>query len=152
MSRRAAITMSATEIADFLAEQRTIVVASIGPNGRPHLVPLWYWPTGQVIETWTYGKSQKVHNLRRDPHATVLIETGDSYDQLRGVSLECDTVIDDTYDEVARIGLAMAQRYGGALTDAARTGVEAQARKRVLLRFTPTHVVSWDHRKLGGAY
>jgi PPOX class probable F420-dependent enzyme len=152
MSRRAAITMSEAETTDFLVEQRTIVVASTGPNGRPHLVPLWYSPTGRVIETWTYGKSQKVHNLQRVPQATVLIETGDSYDQLRGVSFECDAVVDDTYEEVARIGLAMAERYGGALNDTARAAVEAQAHKRVLLRFTPTHVVTWDHRKLGGRY
>jgi nitroimidazol reductase NimA-like FMN-containing flavoprotein (pyridoxamine 5'-phosphate oxidase superfamily) len=153
MSRRAAITMTEQEVTDFLIDQRTIIVASIGPNQRPHLVPLWYVPSGLTIETWTYGKSQKVYNLQRDPHATVLIETGDSYDQLRGVSLECDVVVDDTFAEAARIGRTMAERYaGGALDETGVAAIEKQAAKRALLRFVPTNVVSWDHRKLGGVY
>ncbi|GAA1671084.1 pyridoxamine 5'-phosphate oxidase family protein [Fodinicola feengrottensis] len=153
MSRRDAITMTEDEVTAFLEDQRTIVVASVGPNQRPHLVPLWYVPVGQIIETWTYGKSQKVYNLRRDARATVLVETGDSYDQLRGVSLECDVVIDDTLQEVTRIGRTMAERYsGGALDEAGVAAIQKQASKRVLLRFVPTAAVSWDHRKLGGVY
>jgi PPOX class probable F420-dependent enzyme len=152
MSRRSAITMTDDEVVAFLRDQRTIVVGSLGPDGRPHLVPLWYVATGLTIETWTYGKSQKVLNLQRGPQATVLIETGDQYNELRGVSLECDAVVDHTFAEVARIGAAMAERYGGALDEAGRAAVEKQASKRALLRFTPTRIVSWDHRKLGGVY
>ncbi|ROS41320.1 pyridoxamine 5'-phosphate oxidase family protein [Amycolatopsis thermoflava] len=150
MSRRDLIKMSPDEVLAFLAEQRVINVATINPNGRPHLAPLWYVPRGDGVATWTYRKSQKVANLRRLPQATVLVETGDTYDKLRGVQFEADVEIVEDTPSVAEIGSAMAERYGGG--SLAAEVVAAQAAKRAGLVFTPTKVVSWDHTKLGGAY
>jgi len=150
MSRRDVIRMTPDEVLAFIAEQKVINVATMNPNGRPHLAPLWYVPHGEGFATWTYGKSQKVANLRRLPQATVLIESGDTYDKLRGVQFEADVQILENVPEVAEIGSAMAQRYGGG--SLAAEVVAAQAAKRVGLVFTPTKVVSWDHTKLGGGY
>ena len=157
-SKRAAIVMSEAEMQAFFDQERVVTCATIGPNGRPHLMPLWYVVDRGVITAWTFGKSQKVKNLQRLPQATLQIEAGrDRYAELRGVMLECDVEILREPGRVEAIGLALARRYGGLTPDAAlsadaRAGVQKQVPKRVGLRFMPTRVVSWDHRKLGGGY
>jgi PPOX class probable F420-dependent enzyme len=157
MSRRDQIRMTEDEVRAYLDEQKVINVASIGPNGRPHLAPLWYFPHEDGVATWTYGTAQKAKNFRRLPEATVLVEDGDSYEKLRGVSLEADVQIVEDTAEVTRIGIALMQRYAGAKPgDPASAELSAfiagQAPKRIGLIFHPTKVVSWDHTKLGGTY
>jgi PPOX class probable F420-dependent enzyme len=153
-SRRGQITMSDEEVAAFLSEGKTANFATIGPNGRPHLVALWYVPNGQVIETWTFAKSQKAANLRRLPQATILVETGDSYEKLRGVSLECDVELVTDVEKITAIGQQLTHRYSGnpEIATSASQFVRLQAPKRVGLVCRPTKIVSWDHAKLGGTY
>jgi PPOX class probable F420-dependent enzyme len=143
--------MTDDELRAFIAEQMIVSVATIGPRGRPHLVPLWYTADGVVLRTWTYAKSQKAVNLERDPHATLQIEDGVLYHELRGAMLECDAELEHDPAEVEKFGLGLFERYA-ELNDDVREMVRAQAQKRVGLTFTPTRVVSWDHRKLGGTY
>ncbi|MGQ0466602.1 MAG: pyridoxamine 5'-phosphate oxidase family protein [Sporichthyaceae bacterium] len=159
MSGRDKIRMGDAEIAAYLDEQKVIQVATIGPNGRPHLAPLWYVARGNgpeglpVLGTWTYGKSQKALNLRRLPQATVLVESGDSYAALRGISMECDVELVEDRDGTLEIGLALAARYGteGYGEDQAATVAvfEAQAAKRVGVLLKATKVATWDHGKIG---
>lgn len=154
MARRAAIQMSETELRAFLAAERVVTCATMGPNGRPHLMPLWYVVDSTDILGWTYAKSQKVRNLERLPQATLQVEAGDAYDELRGAMLECDVEIIRAPDAVIAIGAAIAIKYlrvPGATPDSPeiRHHVSVQAPKRVGLRFRPTRVASWDHRKLG---
>jgi PPOX class probable F420-dependent enzyme len=150
--------MSDAEIRSFLDEERVVTCATIGPGGRPHLMPLWYVVEEGRITAWTFGKSQKVRNLERAPRATLQVEAGrDQYAQLRGVMLECDVEIVRDPARVEAIGAALARRYGGlepeaALPPQALAVVQKQVPKRVGLRFNPTRTVSWDHRKLGGVY
>ncbi|GAA3464577.1 pyridoxamine 5'-phosphate oxidase family protein [Saccharothrix longispora] len=152
MSRRALITMTPDEVAAFLEERRVVTVATVGRAGRPHLVPLWFAVEDGELLAWTYRASQKVANLRRTPEATLQLEAGESYEELRGVTMECDVRLVEERAEVARIGGAVAARYAGQSGPELDAFVAAQAVKRVGLRFTPTSVVSWDHRKLAGAY
>ena len=149
MSRRDQIRMSEAEVRAFLEEQKVMTLGTIGPNGRPHLMALWYVPDGVGMTGWTYAKSQKAKNLERDPHATVQVETGVQYHELRGVMMECDVEMDR---DAKPYGLALFERYAGTLDESVTTMVEKQAPKRVGLRFKPTRIVSWDHSKLGGAY
>ena len=149
MSRRDQIRMSDDEVRAFLAEQMVMTVGTIGPNGRPHLMALWYVPDGLGMTGWTYAKSQKAKNLERDPRATIQVETGVQYHELRGVMMECDVELDR---DAQPYGLALFERYAGTLDESVTAMVEKQAPKRVGLRFTPTRIVSWDHSKLGGAY
>ncbi|MEA2412836.1 MAG: hypothetical protein QOC77_3397 [Thermoleophilaceae bacterium] len=155
-SRRDQIRMSDDELRDFLAEQKVVTVATTGPNGRPHLMPLWYvlQPDGDLIG-WTFAKSQKARNLQRDPRATLQVEDGVEYGELRGVMFECDVEVEGDAARVADCGMAIFQRYappGGELPPEVREMVEKQAPKRIGMRFHPTRTVSWDHRKLGGTY
>lgn len=149
-SRRNAIAMTDPELHRFLQEEKVVTVATIGPNGRPHLMPLWFVADGAVISAWTFGKSQKVKNLERRPQATLQVEAGDDYQALRGAMLECEVEIIRDTDKVAEIGAAVSRRYTGAPAGEIPDFVRQQAPKRVGLVFRPTRVATWDHRKLGG--
>jgi len=149
MSRRDQIRMSEDEVRAFLAEKLVMTVATLGPKGRPHLMPLWFVPEGDELIGWTYAKSQKAKNLERDPRATVQVEDGVRYEELRGVMMECDVELDR---DAKPYGLQLFGRYTGELDHDIEALVEKQAAKRVGLRFTPTRTVSWDHSKLGGVY
>ena len=153
-SRRDQIRMSDDELRDFLAEQKIVSVATVGPQGRPHLVPLWYVPEGEDLIGWTYAKSQKTKNLERDPRATLQVEDGVEYQELRGAMLECDVEMEREPERVAEYGRALFTRYGpgGDLAPEVNEMVEKQATKRVGLRFHPTRIVTWNHAKLGGTY
>lgn len=153
MSRRAQITMTDDEVRAFLEDQRTITCATLGPDGWPHLAPLWYVPRPGAVWAWTYAKSSKVRNLERDPRATLQVEAGDSYDQLRGVVLRTRVRLHRELDEVTAVGLDVFARYHGVLSAEVETMVRKQAGKRVGLEFVPEGPpVTWDHRKLGGVY
>ena len=141
--------MSEDEVRAFLEEQMVMTIGTTGPNGRPHLMALWYVPDGLGMTGWTYAKSQKAKNLERDPRATIQVEDGVQYHELRGVMMECDVELDR---DAKPYGLALFKRYAGTLDESITAMVEQQAPKRVGLRFTPTRIVSWDHSKLGGAY
>ena len=155
MSRRGQIVLGDDELAAFLEEQRVVTCATLGRDGWPHLMPLWFVVRGGTLWAWTYGKSQKVVNLRRDPRCTLQVEAGaDRYDQLRGVMFKAEAVLHDDVDTVAGVGIELAQRYGGraAIPDEAREAVRKQAGKRVALEFREVSRSTWDHRKLGGGY
>jgi PPOX class probable F420-dependent enzyme len=153
LSRRDLITMSDEEVSAFLDEQRTVICATNGRDGWPHLMPLWYLVRDGELWAWTYAKSQKVRNLERDQRATLQIETGDQYQELRGVMIEAETTVHAITDDVLEFGLKLFERYGAASTgpEFVET-VRAQAAKRVALQFVPRRVATWDHRKLGGVY
>jgi PPOX class probable F420-dependent enzyme len=142
-SRRAAIAMSDAEVAAFLSEQRVLTVATLGRDGWPHVMPLWYVVRAGECWAWTYAKSQKVRNLERDARCTVAVEAGASYLELRGVMLKCAAAIHREPDVVAGVGSELAVRYGGAGHVTA-----AQALKRVALQFVVKEAASFDHRKL----
>jgi PPOX class probable F420-dependent enzyme len=148
--------MSPEELRVFLDQELTLTCATIGPDGRPHLMPLWFIRQGDVLASWTYGASQKVKNLERLPQATVQVEAGKKYQELRGAMLDCDVEIVRNREAILDIGVALAYRYGqapaGAPPELVRAGAEKSGAKRVVLRFRPTRIVSWDHRKLSGGY
>jgi PPOX class probable F420-dependent enzyme len=143
--------MTDEELRAFIAEQKIVSVATVGPSGRPHLMPLWYAADGLELRGWTYAKSQKAKNLERDPRATLQIEDGVLYHELRGAMLECDVHLERDPDEVAKYGLALFERYA-EMSPTVEEMVHRQAKKRVGLTFRPTRIVSWDHRKLGDTY
>lgn len=149
--------MSRQEVAAFLAQERTVICATIGRDGFPHLMPLWYVIRGDELWAWTFAKSQKVRNLERDPRATLQVEAGSEYQELRGVMLKADVTIHRDDDRVAELGIELFERYRaagpGELDDDVRAMVLAQAPKRVALQFTERERATWDHRKLAsGVY
>jgi PPOX class probable F420-dependent enzyme len=157
VKRRDIIKMTDAEIDAFLRERHTMSAASHGPNGRIHLVAMWYGFVGDDIAMWTFRKAQKVRNVTRDPRVTWLVEDGDDYSELRGVEMAGTAEIVDDPAYVKELGWSLQERYMG-ITRPADTGggierfLDDQATKRVCLRIKPDHIASWDHRKLGGTY
>ena len=151
VNQRAAITMTDDEIASFLERSRTATVATVGPTGHPHLVAMWYGLVDGKVTFETKAKSQKVVNLRRNPQVSCSIEAGDSYDTLRGITIEGTAVIidDTTDDEYWATAVSLFERYQGVYTEEMRPFVEGMMNKRVVIRVDPVRVRSWDHRKLG---
>jgi hypothetical protein len=167
MSRRAQIRMDGDEAATFLTDERTVVCATLGPGGWPHLMPLWYvlrersgGRPGPQLWSWTYAASQKVRNLERDPRATLEVESGELYQELRGVMLECEVAIHRDVEIVKALGHEIFARYAAPRGEPAPAQlpaevaevVDRQAAKRVALQFIELDRVTWDHRKLGGVY
>ncbi|MFI6867249.1 pyridoxamine 5'-phosphate oxidase family protein [Nocardia sp. NPDC050406] len=149
VNQRASIVMSEQEITDFLERSRIATLATLGPTGTPHLTAMWYGLINGEIWFETKAKSQKAVNLRRDPRVTVLIEAGDTYDQLRGVSLEGRAEIIDDADQLFQVGISVWERYTGPYSEDMKPFVEQMLNKRVAVRVVPERIRSWDHRKLG---
>ena len=145
--------MTPDEMRTFLDEGRDLQVASINADGTPHLVTMWYLREGDDLLFWTYAKSQKVVNVRRDPRATVLVATGEKYEELKGVSITGSTTVVDDLDEVLAFGEQVYEKYWGPIdNDLVREGVRTMGAKRVVVRVTPVKTTSWDHSKLAGVY
>ena len=151
-SRRSAITMSDEEVSAYLEEQKVLNVATIGPTGHPHLVAMWYVVLDGSPAFWTFGKSQKVMNIRRDPKITGLVESGHAYNELRGVELVGTARLIEDYESIRDLGIRVSTKYSGPPSDAAMPFIEKQAQKRIGVVIDVDSVVSWDHTKLAGAY
>lgn len=155
-SRRSSIALSPEEIRRYLDTRKTIIIVSNGRNGFPHPMPMWFYVdvAGNLYCT-TFKKSQKVVNYRRDPRASLLVESGTEYAELKGVVIYADTEVIDDLD-VATDTLVKINSRGRTVDDAAREqltrAVRKTAEKRVVLKFTPREYVSWDHSRLGGRY
>lgn len=153
MHKRNAIELGDDERRRYLAEAPTVILVTIGRDGYPHAVPMWFVvdDDGSVLMT-TYGRSQKVVNARRNPRVALLVESGTRYEDLKGVLLRGDAeVIADEgrcVDVLTRIHV----KHSGSLAAGVEDVMKAQAKKRVVLKITPARLSSWDHRKLAGAY
>lgn len=155
-SKRNNIELSAAEIDTFIDSRKTIIIVSNGVGGYPHPMPMWFYrDAGGVVYCTTFRKSQKVLNYRRDPRATLLVESGIEYSELKGVVIygRCEIVDDveavtDTLVRINTRGQSVDEEQRAAIAG----GMMKSAQKRVLLKFHPERYVSWDHAKLGGVY
>ncbi|MBB3604850.1 PPOX class probable F420-dependent enzyme [Mycolicibacterium sp. BK556] len=148
-NQRNQIVMSDAEIADFVARSRTGTMATIGADGQPHLVAMWYGVLDGEIWVETKAKSQKAVNLRRNPRVSFLIEDGDTYDTLRGVAFEGVAEIVEDPDTIFKVGISVWERYNGPYTDDLKPAVDMMMNKRVAVRIVANRTRSWDHGKLG---
>jgi PPOX class probable F420-dependent enzyme len=148
-NQRSSITLTDEEIAQFLVENRTGTIATIGPTGMPHLVAMWYGVIDGQVWIETKAKSQKVANLRRDDRITFLAEDGLTYGTLRGVSLEGHGVVVEDPEALWQVGVSVFERYMGPYTEELKPMVEVMLNKRVAVRIDVERTRSWDHRKLG---
>lgn len=153
MKKRDAIQLSDTEQKTYLAAAPTIILVTIGRDGYPHAVPMWFLVEndGSVCMT-TYGRSQKVVNIRRNPRVALLVESGVRYDELKGILVRGQAEVLEDETLCVRVLTGIHTKHTGALADGIEEVMRAQASKRVVLKVIPERVASWDHRKLGGAY
>jgi PPOX class probable F420-dependent enzyme len=148
-NQRSQIVMADDEIADFIERSRTATMATVGPDGTPHLVAMWFAVLDGQIWFETKARAQKTVNLRRNNRITVMIEDGLTYDTLRGVSIEGTAEVVDDPDAIWKVGVNVFERYNGPYTEEMKPFVEIMLNKRVVVRVDATRTRSWDHRKLG---
>jgi PPOX class probable F420-dependent enzyme len=156
MSRRQTIALTPEEQRAYIADARTLTLCSNGPHGYPHAVAMWFAvdPDGTVWMT-TYRKSQKAINVQRNPKVALHIESGDTYDTLKGVCIRGDAAIVDDLDAVVRTIMRVNEKMSGTMIpegEGVEDAIRWQARKRIALKITPVRISSWDHAKLGGVY
>lgn len=144
------VRMSASEVEEFLASGKKVQVATLNPDGSPHLTTLFYALHDGRIVFWTYARSQKARNLLRDPRISCLVEGGEGYFELRGVSINGRAELVTEEAGVREIGTAVASRMvdGADLGELGRNEVERQVPKRVGVVVVPERTASWDHRKM----
>ena len=148
VKQRDKIRMTDDEIAEFLRGKHTMSLASINADGTIHMVAMWYGFLEGEIAFETKAKSQKVQNLRRNPTITCMVESGDTYNELKGVQIIGRAEIFDERDRMLEMGKSVFERHTGPYTEKRRKNVESLLYKRVVIKVNPTHVASWDHRKL----
>ena len=153
-NRRDQIKLTPDEMRDFLERERVASVSSNGTDGWPHVTALWFVMRDSEPWIYTYAKSQKVKNLERDPRATLLVESGEEYQELRGVMIKANAELHRDLEDVAPLAEEIFAKYQGGqqIDDTTRDALRAQAAKRVAIRFRVQDVISWDHSKLGGTY
>jgi PPOX class probable F420-dependent enzyme len=155
--KRDQIRLTDDELREFLAKTKTIILTSIGPDGFPHSMPMWFAaePDGTIRIT-TFAKSQKVLNIRRNPKVSLLAEDGLEYSELRGVHIQAEAEIVEDVEVAIDTMLEVAGNdpmvVRAESSQAMRDGVRKVAEKRVVLRIRPEKLISFDHRKLGGVY
>ncbi len=147
---RGAVRMDEHEVAAFLDGELKLQVATVNPDGSPHLTTLFYVLHEGRVAFWTYASSQKIKNLERDPRISCLVESGEDYFELRGVSITGAAELVREEHRIREIGTAVAGRmvHGADLGEIGAAEVERQVRKRVGVVVTPGRVASWDHRKM----
>ena len=149
VNQRDLIKMTSAEVDAFLRERRSMTMSTISPDGSIHSVAMWYGFLEGAIAFETKRKAQKVKNLERDPRLTCLVEAGDSYDELRGVSLVGTGEVIDDAERMWELGVSVFERYNAPYTEELKPFVEAMLNKRVVVKLHVTKTVTWDHRKLG---
>ena len=149
VNQRAQIKMSPAEVEEFLNERHSMTMSTISGDGTIHSVAMWYGFLEGAIAFETKAKAQKVVNLRRNPALTCLVEAGESYDQLRGVTLIGTGEIIDDPARMWELGVSVFERYNGPYSDEMKPFVEAMLNKRVVVKLHVDKTVTWDHRKLG---
>ncbi len=147
---RATVRMTPDEVGAFLDQAKKVQVATINPDGSPHLTTLFYVMLEGRIAFWTYARSQKIKNLERDARITCLVEDGDDYFELRGVSITGRAELVTDQDQIREVGSKVAARMvdGADLGDLGRDMVERQVCKRYAVLVEPDKIASWDHRKM----
>ena len=151
--RRTQIQMSDEEVWAFVEERKSLQVATIGRDGMPHLTTLWFALVEGRIAFETFSKSQKIVNLKRDPRISVLLEDGEQYAELRGVSISGHAELYDDPDEVHPYAMAVMRRNQPEIpADKVDDAARALASKRTAVLVVPERIVSWDHSKLSGGY
>jgi len=152
-SRRDLIAMTEDEMWAFIETQRSIQVCTLNKDGTPHLTVMWFAVVDGAIVLETFTKAQKIVNLKRDPRMAVLLEDGEQYNELRGVSINCQAELVEDYDTVHALHVEVVVRNTPGVTrEQAAEFTREMCKKKTVIRVRPQKVMSWDHRKLDVAY
>lgn len=147
--------MTDAELWKFIEGQKSVQFATIGRDGAPHLVPLWFAIDDGAIVLETFSKSQKVKNLERDARATLLFEDGRVYNELRGATISGKVELVRDVERVHALHMQVLLRNTPEIPrEVLEEATKSMAHKKtaILVRPAECRVASWDHTKLGGVY
>jgi len=148
-NQRDAIKLTPTEITEYLEQSKTLTLATNGRDGWPHLIAMWYAVKDGAVLMTTYGKSQKAVNIKRDPRATIMIESELEYGKLKGLMMRGRaSIVEDLNFTAEVMRLVGAKMSGGSLGAGQNDAIMAQASRRVVIEFCPEKTASWDHSKM----
>lgn len=150
INQRNKIVMSQDEIDEFLLGRHSMTMSTINADGTIHSIAMWYGFLEGAVAIESKAKAQKVVNLRRNPNMTVLVEDGETYEELRGVTLIGKGEIVEDPDRIWELGVSVFSRYNAPYTEEMKPFVEVMLHKRVVVKLNVERVISWDHRKLAG--
>lgn len=152
VKQRGKIVMSQEEIDEFLLGRRSMTMSTINNDGSIHSIAMWYGFLEGCVAIESKAKAQKVMNLRRNPNLTMLVEDGETYETLRGVTLIGKAEIVEDPDRIFELGVSVFSRYFAPYTEEMKPAVDMMLNKRVVVKLNVERTISWDHRKLGGGY
>ncbi|NCY16177.1 MAG: TIGR03618 family F420-dependent PPOX class oxidoreductase [Actinobacteria bacterium] len=144
--------MSTEEIDEFLLGRHSMTMSTINNDGSIHSIAMWYGFLEGCVAIESKAKAQKVMNLRRNPNLTMLVEDGETYETLRGVTLIGKAEIVEDPDRIFELGVSVFSRYFAPYTEEMKPAVDMMLNKRVVVKLNVERTISWDHRKLGGGY
>ncbi|MBU6330541.1 MAG: pyridoxamine 5'-phosphate oxidase family protein [Acidobacteria bacterium] len=150
IKQRSTIVMSQEEIDEFLLGRRSMTMSTINNDGSIHSIAMWYGFLEGCVAIESKAKAQKVMNLRRNPNLTMLVEDGETYETLRGVTLIGKGEIIEDPDRIFELGVSVFSRYFAPYTEEMKPAVDMMLNKRVVVKLHVERTISWDHRKLGG--
>ena len=150
MPERPDIRLTADEQAAYLRANRKCALATLDKDGFPHVTAMNFVMWDGAFYMTSYGKAQKVVNIRRNPKTAMMIETGSAYAELKGVMVRGECQIIEGAEAVHQVFAWSAEARGETYRRPA--GASSSAPKRVVLKIVPHKIVTWDHSKLGGRY
>lgn len=140
--------MTPDELDEFLTSQRTCRVATVSADGAPHVSTLWFVWDGKSLWLYSITRSKRWADLRRDPRVAVVVDTGEEYDELRGVELSGTVEFigeaprtGEIHPELDSVEPLFARKNFG-LPEMPHDG------RHAWMRLTPEATTSWDFRKL----
>ena len=150
MAERPDIRLNAEEQTAFLRANRKAALATLDKDGFPHVTAMNFVARDGAFYMTSYGKAQKVVNIRRNPKVAIMVETGAAYAELKGVMVRGLCEIVEGEEAVRQVFAWSAEARGETYKRPAAASDSAP--KRVVLKIVPQKTVTWDHSKLGGRY
>ena len=134
--------MTDQEVKAFLdTKPGWIVLSTIGRQGYPHSVPLGYFRLGDDIYIGCRAGTQKVKYIERNPKVSLLLESGSTRQDIKGVLIQGHATVHTAPETRLRLSREAARLRGvaeDALPHEPRPGV-------VYIQVEPRRIISWDY-------
>ncbi len=151
------LALSDEQLEELMLTTWNMRIATLGPGTRINMTPMWFaWAGGRI---YTYGRGQKVVNVRRNGTCTVVVDRNEKFPELQAAMFQGEAhVLETAEDEAAdpyleEIRVQMARKYNGGhgrppVDDPAPNAATARGDNARWIVFEPDRLVTWDNFKL----
>jgi PPOX class probable F420-dependent enzyme len=135
--------MSPHEIEDFLSESNIARIATVKPDGSPHVTPVWYlWENNQLLILIMKG-SVKESNIKQKKKVAVTVDSNTAPN--KGVIIEGTAKIEELTEEIER---RICQRYLKKENLDEYLELSHGYYPQILIRIQPEKIITWDYSKI----